>query len=49
MSERERDALNKALWAWYERCLARYAPTLEQAVKQLNTHAYELSGRDNAS
>jgi hypothetical protein len=49
MSEREREALNQALWAWYERCKIRYVPTIAQAIEQLHAHAYELSGRDNAN
>lgn len=49
MSEKERDALNMALWAWYAVCIKRYAPTMDQVIEQMRVHHYECWERDNAT
>jgi hypothetical protein len=51
MSEKERTALNEALWAWFAITARRYRSTvtLTKVVEQLRVIDYEAYGRDNAN
>ena len=49
MSEREREALNSALWAWYAICIKRYSPNMNQVMEQMRVHHYELHERTDAN